>query len=192
MKSKFYTLFSSGAIALAITACTSPAPNNSTTNKANVATVTNSSNANAVISNPANSNVINANSVAVNTTPTTPATVAANSPSALIAAYHQATVTKNDAALRKILSAATLLEIEPEARADKQTLTNYMTSFSTPPPRPPQVVNERVMGEKALLETKDATTGTSSVTVAVRENGEWKLDLTKATAFGNLQQTPVK
>ncbi|MBC7796322.1 MAG: hypothetical protein H7Z37_05590 [Pyrinomonadaceae bacterium] len=192
MKSKFYTLFSSGAIALAITACTSPTPNNSTTNKANVATVTNSSNANAIISNPANSNVINANSAAVNTTPTTPAIVGASSPSALISAYHQATVTKNDAALRKILSAATLRELEPEARADKQTLTDYLTSFSTPPPRPPQVVNERVMGEKALLETKDATTGATSVTVAVRENGEWKLDLTKDTAEKNLQQSTAK
>lgn len=173
-----FTLFTVGA-----TAC-STAPTNPATNvNSNTAVVVNS----------------NAASAATANTGTTPVTVnsptvvnsSAGNPSATINAYYQARVKGDEKAFRQALSKATLSEFSANAQAEgEKTLVGWLNGYSSAPKRPYETRNERIAGDAALVEIKDSDTGLWSLTKLVRENGEWKMDLTHATSSELLKQQP--
>jgi len=144
--------------------------------------------------------VVNANAastMAANTTVTTPAASASplaattGSPSAIISAYYQSRVRKDEKGFRQALSKATLTEFSANAQADgEKTLVGWLNGYSSPPKQPYETRNERIAGDTALIEIKDSDTGLWSLTKLVRENGEWKRDLTSATTNSLLKQQP--
>lgn len=173
-KQYFYVLLS--LIAVSGVACSNtPAP---TTNaNANQAVVTNS-NAN-----------LQVNTAATPSPAVSPAAVSAGSPAATVAAYQQAMFKKDEAGFRKVLSSATLREISAEATAEGQkNLVVFWTELSEAKQPTIETRNERIAGDAAYIETKNAETGKWSLNKLVRENGEWKMDLTSATAGELLKQ----
>lgn len=156
-------------------ACTTAPPANSSVN-ANQTAVVNSG-----------ANAINGKSASpvVSPAPTaSPAQNAANpaagSPSATVAAYHQAMLLKDEMTFRKTLSQATLREFTQFAKEEGSTsLLEYWTGFSSPAARL-QTRNEQIQGDAAIIEIgNDENVFTKHR--LVREAGEWKLDLTEAT-----------
>ena len=162
----YYILF--GLIAVFGAACSDSTPTNK---NANIAVVTN---ANIAVPPAANA------AAAPSAPPTTTATT--GNPSAAIATYYQAMVKKDEAAFRKVLSKATLAEFSANARAEgTNSLVEYWTGYSSPPKQPFQTRNERISGDVALVQINDSETGQWGWKQLVREDGEWKLDLTDAT-----------
>jgi hypothetical protein len=121
-------------------------------------------------------------SAAVNTatpivSPTINATNETSAPCAVVAAHHAALVRKDEAALRKTITQATIRQFEAEAKEEgEETIVNYLTAYSSPPSKPP-LCGGAVQGEVAMLQTKNADNGVVTTTRAIRENNEWKLDL---------------
>lgn len=108
--------------------------------------------------------------------PTIQASEGVNAPCAVVAAHHTALVKRDEAALRKTLTQATIRQFEADARAEgDKTIVGYLTAYSSPDPRPP-ACGGSVQGDVATLQTKDAESGIV-VMRAIKENGEWKLDL---------------
>lgn len=141
--------------------------------------------------NTANTNAANAKtptaspSVAVGNTsapvaiasPTVQPNETSSAPCAVVAAYHSALVKKDETALRKTLTQATIRKLEAEAIAEgDKTIVNHLTAYSSPSAKPP-VCAGTVQGEAAMLQIKDGETGTVSTWKAAKENNEWKLDL---------------
>ncbi len=155
-------------------------------------TTINSNSNTAVIINSNAANSISANTSATPAIAASPLTAAtAGSPSAAIAAYYQARVKKDEKSFRQALSKATLSEFSANAQTDgEKTLVGWFNGFSSPPKQPYETRNERISGDVALVEIKDSDTGVWSLTRLVRENGEWKMDLTNATATSLLKQQP--
>lgn len=150
----------------------------------------------ACYSSPPETNTANANAANVKT-PVAPTSPAANvsgspiavasptvqvsettsAPCAVVAAHHNALVRKDEAALRKTLTAATIRQFEADAKADgEKTIVGYLTAYSSPSEKPP-VCGGAVQGDAATLQIKDGETGVVSNWKAAKENGEWKLDL---------------
>ena len=157
--------------AIVSSACWSSTPTKTNTNQ----TAANTANSVAINASPANSVVANTAPANVAATP-----ASANSPAATVAAYYQAMVKRDETAFRKVLSAATVAEFARDAKAEgAKSLVDYFVDFSAPPPRPFETRNERISGDVAMIEIKDGEKWTPNR--LVRENGEWKLDLTLAT-----------
>lgn len=147
----------------------------------NQSIVANASNANAV-------NNANVNSVESNSSPNPSSAV---SPTATAAAYHQSMQKKDEAAFRKTLSQATLREFSADAQAEgAKTLVGYWTDYGTIPAKF-ESRNEQVSGDTALLEIKN-TDGSWTLNKFIRENNEWKLDLTRATTNALLNRSKSK
>ena len=140
--------------------------------------------------NPPNTNAANAKtpiaspSVAANSantpapiaSPTIQASEGSSAPCAVVAAHHAALVKSDEAAFRKTLTQATIRQFEADAKAEgEKTIVGYLTAYSSPDPSPP-ICGGSVQGDVATLQTKDAEGGVV-VMRAVKENGEWKLDL---------------
>lgn len=165
----FYVLFLLiAAFGAACTDTTAPANNNAAnTTPANTAPANTATNAAApspsASASPANTN-------------------AAGSPSATVAAYQQAMFKKDEAAFRRVISEASAREISADATAEKKTLVQFWTEFSEPKQPTVETRGERIAGEAAYIETKNPETGKWSFNKLVREKGEWKMDLTSATA----------
>lgn len=164
----FYLLFLLSAVSA--TACSDAPTNNNAARTVSNNTAANAANVNATAPSPLAS-VTPANT-----------TTAAGSPSATVAAYQQAMFKKDEAAFRKAISEASAREISAEATAEKKNLVQFWTELS--PVKQPTVEtrNERIAGETAFIETKNPETGLWSPSKLVRERGEWKMDLTAATA----------
>ena len=173
------------AVALTSSCSTAPTTTTAVNSNSNAAVVVNS---NAANSTAANTSANTATSVAA-ASPLV--TNIAESPSAAIAAYYQAMVKKDEKAFRQALSKATLSEFSAGAQSDgEKTLVGWHNGFSSPPKKPYETRNERISGDTALVEIKDSDTGLWSLTKLVREDGQWKMDLTNATAGSLLKQQP--
>lgn len=158
-----------------ISACTGSQPTVTTTANGNQAVVVNANSA-AAASSGTNAN---ANAApAINAAP--PANVAANSPGAVAAQYYQAMVKKDEMAFRQTLSQPTLREFAAFAKEENaKSLVDYWTGFSSPAKRF-QIRNEQIQGDAAFVEiANDENVFTKHK--LVRENNQWKLDLTEAT-----------
>ena len=156
-------------------------------------TITTNSNSNTAV--VVNSNAANSTAANASVTPTTNASplvaTTAGSPSATIAAYYQARVKKDEKSFRQALSKATLSEFSANAQTDgEKTLVGWHNGYSSPPKQLYETRNERITGDTALVEAKDSDTGLWFLFKLVRENGEWKMDLTDATNNSLLKQQP--
>jgi hypothetical protein len=178
-KHYFYVIFN---IIIVSSAACSTAPTNTTTNlNLNTAVVVNSNVA----------NVLTANTATTPSTTASPLATNAASPSATINTYYQARVKKDEKAFRQALSKTTLTEFSANAQADgEKTLVGWLNGYSSPPKQAYETRNERISGDTALVEIKDSDTGLWSLTRLVRENGEWRMDLTSATTNSLLKQQP--
>ena len=153
-----------------LAACSGSSPTE--TNTANA----NSANARTAVASPS----IAANSANAPTpivSPTIQASADSGAPCAVVAAHHAALVRKDEAALRKTLTTATVRQFEADAKAEgEKTIVGYLTAYSSPASKPP-ACGGAVQGDAANLQIKDGDTGVVSQWKAARENGEWKLDL---------------
>lgn len=94
----------------------------------------------------------------------------------VVTAYGEALKTKNDAALRKVLSASTVKGWEDEMKSDGKTkLAEYIASSEYVEGKPYEVRNEEVKGDEAVAEIKGGSFGVWSKIKFVKENGEWKM-----------------
>lgn len=175
-KRLYFYIFTT-SIAISGAACTTSAPtNNVNATNANATNTTNKTQTNIAI--PIAS-------------PAPAATVTAGTPGATVAAYYQAMVKKDEMAFRQTLSKNTLAEFSRDAQAEgAKSLVAYWTGYSSQPKQMYEIRNEKVSGETALLEIKSGETW--SWTQLVRENNEWKMDLTEATSEKLLEMTKKK
>ncbi len=94
----------------------------------------------------------------------------------VVKAYGEALKTKNDAALRKVLSASTVKGWEDEMKSEGKTkLAEYIASTEYVEGKPYEVRNEEVKGDEATAEVKGGSFGVWSKIKFVKENGEWKM-----------------
>lgn len=165
-----------------VSSCLSLGCSTTSTAPANVSINTNQA---VVVNQNANQTAINAVSASPSPSQSATAANSINSPSATVAAYHQAMLKKDEMAFRKTLSAATLREFTQFAKEEGSTsLLEYWTGFSSPAARL-QVRNEQIQGDTAIIEIgNDENVFTKHR--LVREAGEWKMDLTEA-AFRQLK-----
>ena len=169
----FLTILITGA------ACTSPTQNQS----------------NANLSDTPNTNIANNTAASANSpetmTNSTPNPSSGISPSAIAAVHHQAMLKKDEAAFRKTLSQATLREFSADAQSEgAKTLVGYWIDYGSVPSKF-ESRNEQISGDTALLEIKN-NDGSWTLNKLVRENGEWKLDLTRATTNALMNRSKGK
>jgi hypothetical protein len=94
----------------------------------------------------------------------------------VVTAYGEALKTKNDAALRKVLSASTIKGWEDEMKSEGKTkLAEYIASTEYVEGKPYEVRNEEVKGDEATAEVKGGSFGVWSKIKFIKENGEWKM-----------------
>lgn len=138
---------------------------------------------NAVNSN-ANTNAANSVSTEpntanpLNTTKKPEAATTNNAPTLtpVVMAYYQALKTKNDAALRKVFSQATLKTMEADMKTDEITsLAEFITATEQVPDRPFEVRNEQIQGDTAVAEIRGGSYPNGIRRIFVKENGEWKM-----------------
>lgn len=161
---------------------TAPTTNNTNSNRAAVSNT-----------NVANTTTTNATPTTTPTPTASPAVAGAGSPSAAINVYYQAMVTKDEKSFRQVLSKATLSEFSADASAEgEKTLVSYWTGYTPLPKQAFEIRNERVNGDVALLELKNSNTNQWFLTKLIRENGDWKLDLTNSTLSSLREQQSRK
>lgn len=133
----------------------------------------NTSATNANVAAPAN----NSNS-AITTTkkPETETTNNAPTLAPVMTAYYEALKKKDDAALRKVVSADTLKTWEADMKEEKKTsLTAFLTDLEPVPEKPFEVRNEKVQGDSGVAEIRGGSYAVWTRFKFVRENGEWKI-----------------
>ena len=114
---------------------------------------------------------------------------AGSSPTATFTAFYEASKNKDVEAAKKIFSKKTLELFEIEARAKNKTLEEMFKAGmdqKPPPDKLPEMRNEKINGDEATLEVKDAQTGRWDTLTFVKEDGQWKIALDKMGS-----QTPV-
>lgn len=134
---------------------------------------------NAATTNAINSAVTETNTAtAFNTTKPPPAATTNNAPTLtpVVMAYYQALKTKNEAALRKVFSQATLKTMEADMKADeKATLVEFITDSESVPDKPFEVRNEQIQADTAIAEIRGGAYPNGIRRKFVKENGEWKM-----------------
>jgi hypothetical protein len=102
-----------------------------------------------------------------------PTTVAAqSSPSAAMKAYHQAAKNKDFKALRQLLSAEYLKELE-KAPVSMERIMEGLTADV--PATLPEMRNEKIAGDTATIEVRSHRTQEWESIAFVKEKGAWKL-----------------
>ena len=137
------------------------------------------SNVAVVNTNPANTNAAptSANNPLA-TTKTPEISTADNAPTLapVVQRYYQALKGKDDAALRKIYSQATLKSLEADMKDEKQTsLAKFITDLEPVPDAPFTVRNEQIQGDTAIAEMRGGSYPNGIKIKFVKENGEWKM-----------------
>ena len=156
-------------VAVFLSACggSSPAPENNTPNVSNTANA----------KSPAALPPVAANAQPPIVSPTINASADSTAPCNVYAAYYAALLRKDENALQKTLTRDSIRQLKAEAAADgDNTIVENLTAYSAPSPKTPPC-GGTVQGDAAMLQTKDAETGVVTMLRAVKENGEWKLDL---------------
>jgi hypothetical protein len=109
-------------------------------------------------------------------TPETNKTNDAQSVKPVIMAYYEALKKKDDAALRKVYTAAAIKELEAGMKTDGQkSLVNYIEAAEPAGDAPFEIRNEKVEGDTATAEIKGGSYAVWTKWKFVKENGEWKL-----------------
>ncbi len=95
--------------------------------------------------------------------------------STVITAYSEALKSKNDAALRKVLSQPTIKAWEDEMKSEGKTkFAEYVAESEYVEGKPYEIRNEEIKGDEAIAEIKGGVFGKWTPIVFVKENGEWK------------------
>jgi hypothetical protein len=184
-------------ISLFFTAC----GGNNETPKNNAGNTVNPSNSNL----PKNVNLPNSNQAAGNNvpnsvakTPEPPKVNDAKTLSLVVAAYSDALKTKNDAALRKVLSQSAVKGWEDAMKEEKRTkLAEYVAENEYVEGKPFEIRNEEIKGDEATAEMKGGVYGVWSKIGFSKENGEWKFngksdDISEVKSAANTAQKIVK
>lgn len=133
---------------------------------------------NSIENKTANSNIaiVNSNNpLATNKAPETAATNSAPTLTPVVENYYDALKKKDDAALRKILSQATLKSDEADMKTEKKiSLAAFISELEPAPDKPFDVRNEKIEGDTATVEIKGGSYAVWTPLKFVRETGEWK------------------
>lgn len=127
---------------------------------------------------PANTNTqkSNSNNNPFNTTKPADAATTNNAPTLapVVQAYYDALKKKDEAGVKKLLSAPALKYWEDEAKTEKKTWLAFLLESEEPVDDKREVRNEKVESETATAELKGGSLGVWTPTKFVKENGEWK------------------
>lgn len=163
MRFQFIIFTTISALALASNACTSGA----SVNSANAVAVNKTANAAAVNTE---------NPLAPIKTPEVATTNGAPTLAPVVLAYYGALKRKDDAALQKIYSRATLKSFQADMKEEKKTsLVEFITETETVPDKPFEVRNEQVQGDTGVAEIRGGSYPNGIKIKFVKENGEWKM-----------------
>ncbi len=124
-----------------------------------------------------NAPIANTNSP-LNTTKTPEAATTNNAPTLapVVQKYYEALKKKDDAALRKIYSQATLKSLEEDMKDEnKKSLAAFITELEPVPDQPFTVRNEQINGDTAVAEMRGGSYPNGIRIKFVKENGEWKM-----------------
>jgi len=108
--------------------------------------------------------------------------------------YYAALQKKDDAALKKVYSQATLKALEADMKSEKKSsLVEFITELEPVPDKPFEVRNEQIQGDTAIAEMRGGSYPNGIKIKFVRENGEWKMtnespevqSVKQSTANGN-------
>ena len=147
--------------AIFLTACPSSEPTNN----------------NAGNTNSANKSVVNSNTQ-FNTNKKPEAATTNNAPTLapVVQAYYDALKKKDDAAIRKVLSAEFIKMLEADMKEEgKKSLTAFIVELDKIPEKPIEVRNEKIEGEKGVAEIKGGVYVNWTPIAFVKENGVWKM-----------------
>lgn len=142
----------------------------------NTAAPTNS--ANSPTANTANINAVKANNnpLVTNKAPEETTTNKADTIAPIVNAYYEALKKKDDAALRKVYSQATLKSLETDMKEEgAKSLVQFITELEPVPDRPFEVRNEQIQGDTAIAEIKGGAYPNGIKIKFVKENGAWKM-----------------
>ena len=94
----------------------------------------------------------------------------------VVAAYYAALKKKDDAALRKVLSQATLKSLEADMKEEKEvSLAKFITDLEPAPDQPFEARNEMIAGDAIVAEMRGGSYPNGIKIKFVKENGEWKM-----------------
>lgn len=146
-----------------------------------VASCSKSTNTNTTNAN--NKNAIS-NTTGTNTSSSTStSSTALDSPTAAYKAAYEAAKKKDVAGVKATLSKAAMTEFEKLAQAENKSVDEVIKEGMDDPeealPNTIEVRNEKIDGDKATLECKDAKGAWEKVSF-VKEGGSWKLDISAA------------
>jgi hypothetical protein len=93
----------------------------------------------------------------------------------VVHAYYDALKKKDDAALRKVLTAEFIKSLEEDMKAEKKkSLAAFVAETEKIPEKQVEVRNEIINGDKASAEIKGGTYINWTKFNFIKENGEWK------------------
>jgi hypothetical protein len=103
------------------------------------------------------------------------ATVAAqSSPTAAMSAYYDAAKKNDGAALKKLVSSASLKMLQnPDVPVERV----LVAMNNKVPQTRPEIRNEKIVGDRATLEVRRAETNAWDTVIFVHEEGAWKMAL---------------
>jgi uncharacterized protein YceK len=145
--------------------------------------------------NAANTNTANVNAVkntnnplATNKTPEETTTNKADTIAPVVTAFYEALKKKDDAALRKVYSQATLKSLEADMKEEgEKSLAKFITDLEPAPDKPFEVRNEQIQGDTAIAEIKGGAYPNGIKIKFVKENGEWKMT-NESPAFDDVKK----
>jgi len=163
MKTKLTFFIIISIFSIILTAC--PSAEQPKTNNANI---TNSA---------ANKPVSNSNQITVPTPkPETAMTNNAPTLAPVVASYYDALKKKDDAGVRKVLSAEFIKTLEADMKDEgKNSLVEFILELDKIPEKPVEVRNEKIEGDKATAELKGGMNVNWTTYIFRKENGEWKM-----------------
>jgi hypothetical protein len=88
--------------------------------------------------------------------------------------FYEALKKKDEAGVKKYLSAAALKYYETEGKAEKKTWFAFLLESEDPVDAKREVRNEKISGDKATVEIKGGPLGNWTEISFVKENNEWK------------------
>jgi len=137
------------------------------------------SNVAVVNTKPASANIAPGNSsnpLATAKTPEISTTNNAPTLAPVVQRYYEALKAKDDAALRKIYSQATLKSLEADMKDEKQTsLVKFITELEPVPDAAFTVRNEQLQGDTGIAEMRGGSYPNGIKIKFVKESGEWKM-----------------
>ncbi|MBA3632354.1 MAG: DUF4878 domain-containing protein [Acidobacteria bacterium] len=108
------------------------------------------------------------------------ATESADSPTATLKTFIEASKNKDVGTIKKLLSKSTMDSIEKAAKAQNTTVDKILiNNDGTPLKELPETRHEKIEGDEASIEVKNKITGDFEVIPFVKEEGVWKIALDK-------------